>query len=118
MPTHIHTIKVDIYLVANEKALIFLDHDNTVHTLQDTITNILGRGTQPISLNLHLKNPSHLDNRQAYTYTYPSIPTQPHTTSTPRIRPYHASWHPKEFIYTDGSKVTGDPTLTTARVVV
>jgi ribonuclease HI len=29
----------------------------------------------------------------------------------PHIRPYRATWNPKEYIYTDGSLVTGNPTL-------
>ena len=29
----------------------------------------------------------------------------------PHIRPYHAAWNPKEYIYTDGSLVIGNPTL-------
>ena len=31
--------------------------------------------------------------------------------SPPHIRPYHAAWNPAEYIYTDGSLVTGNPTL-------
>jgi len=55
MPTHIYTPKLNIYLVANENALNLLDHDYKIHELQDTITKILGRDAQPVTLNFHLK---------------------------------------------------------------
>ena len=29
----------------------------------------------------------------------------------PQIRPYRAAWDPKAYVYTDGSLVTGNPTL-------
>ncbi len=29
----------------------------------------------------------------------------------PHIRPYYAEWDPKEYVYKDGSLVTGNPTL-------
>ena len=35
-----------------------------------------------------------------------TTPIQP-----PHIRPFHAAWNPKEYIYTDGSLVTGNPIL-------
>ena len=111
MATHIHTPKLNIYMVANERALNLLDHDYIVHALQDTITNILWRDAQPISLNLHLQNPSHLDHREAYIDKYPSIPTQPNTTMLCRVGPFHAACRPKYFIYTDASQITVNPTL-------
>ena len=97
--------------MANERVLNLLDHDYIVCALQNTITNILGRDAQPISLNLHLKNSPHLDCGQAYKDKYPSIPTQPHPTLACRASSFHAAWHPKDFIYTDGSQDTENPTL-------
>ena len=113
MLTHIHTPKLNIYLVANERALILLDLDCIVHALYDTITNILRRDAQPISINLHLQNPTHIviDCRQAYTDKYPSIFTHPPTTLVYRVIPFRAAWRPKDSIYTNGSQITGNLTL-------
>jgi hypothetical protein len=71
MPTHIHASKLNIHLVANERALNLLDHDYIVHAMQNTITNILGRDALPISLNLQLSPP------HPHTHTY---------THSPRLR--------------------------------
>ncbi len=62
---------------------------------------------QPISLSLDLKDSLHLDSIQAYKDTYPSMPMAPHTSNPPLIRKYYAAWDPTDFIYTDGSQVTG-----------
>ena len=42
---HKNNTKLNIYLVASEKALRLLNHDHITHALQDTLTNILGRDT-------------------------------------------------------------------------
>ncbi len=49
--------KLNIYLVANEKALKLLDSDYITHTLHETLSTILGRDTQPITFTLNLTNP-------------------------------------------------------------
>jgi len=71
---HKNNTKLNIYLVANEKALRFLNHDYITHTLHETLSTILGRGNQPITLTLNLKDPTQLDNIPAYKDPYPSIP--------------------------------------------
>ena len=72
---------------------------------------ILGRDTQPITLTLNLKDSAKLDSSQAYRDPYPFIPMNATLNNSPHIRPYRAAWNPKEYIYTDGSLVTGNPTL-------
>jgi len=63
-------MKLNIYLVANEKALRLLNHDYVTHTLRETLSRILGRDTQPITLNLNVNDPIHLDNvRSTRIYT-------------------------------------------------
>jgi ribonuclease HI len=105
-----HT-KLNIYLVANERALSLLDKDYITHTLHETLTNILGRDTRPITLTLNLKDPAQLDSSQAYKDPYPCIPMKTTPNRPPQIRPYRAAWDPKAYVYTDGSLVTGNPTL-------
>ena len=108
---HMHNTILNIYLVANEKALRLLNHDYVVHTLHETLSNLRGRDTQPIALNLNLNDPTHLDNIQVYKDPYPSIPSKTYTNDPPQIRPYHAAWNQTDFIYTNGPLVTCNPTL-------
>ena len=76
-------MRLNICLVANEKALQLFDHDYVTRILHDILSCILGQGTPPMNLNLNLIDPTHLDNSQAYKDTYPSIPSTPHTTDPP-----------------------------------
>ena len=39
------------------------------------------------------------------------IPMKTTPNQPPHIRPFYAAWNPKEYIYTDGSLVTGNPIL-------
>jgi ribonuclease HI len=64
-----------------------------------------------MTLNLHLKDSTQLDSSLAYKDPYPSIPSRTYPIDPPHIRPYHAAWNPKDFIYTDGSLITCNPTL-------
>jgi len=52
--------RLDIYLVANEKALRLLNHDYITHILHKTLSSLLGQDTQPITLNINLNDPTHL----------------------------------------------------------
>jgi len=47
----------------------------------------------------------------AYKDPYPSITSRPHTKEHLQTRPYQAVWNPTDFVYTDGSLVTRNPTL-------
>jgi hypothetical protein len=51
-----HSTKLNIYLVANEKAIQLLNHDYITHTLHETLSSLLGHDTRPITLNLQLKD--------------------------------------------------------------
>ena len=103
--------KLNIYLVANEKALSTLDRPKILHTLRDAFTKLEGAKTPAISLNLTMKDPQHIDNSQSYTYPYPETPTRTcHNTIYP-IGPFQAAWNPNNYIYTDGSQKRGNPTL-------
>jgi hypothetical protein len=80
---HNHNTKLNIYLVANKKALRLLDHDYVTHNLHETLSTLLDRDPQPITLNHNLKDPAHLDISQAYKDPYPSIPMKTYTNNPP-----------------------------------
>ncbi len=48
--------------------------------------------------------------RAAYTAPYPPHPLTPTHKDTTPIRHFHAAWTPTDFIYTDGSQITSNPT--------
>jgi hypothetical protein len=100
-----------MYVVTNEKALRLLDHAYVTCTLHESLSRILSREIHPITLNLNLTDPLQLGSRHAYKEAYSSLPIAPYATDPPRIHPYHAACDPTDFIYTDGSLVTGNPTL-------
>jgi len=65
-----------------------------------------------ISFNLHKKDPLHIDNNKSYTELYPQISQPTHNPKRSRpIKPFQAAWNPDNFIYTDGSQKTVNPTL-------
>ncbi len=86
-------MRFNIYPVANEKALRLLNHDYVSHTLHETLYRLLGRNTQPITLNLNLNDPAHLDNSQAYKDPYPSIPSKTYTNDPPPTKSAHIMQH-------------------------
>jgi hypothetical protein len=71
---HTHNTRLNIYLFANEKALRLLIQDYITHTLHETLPNLLGQNAQPITLNINLTDPIHLDISDAYKDPYPFIP--------------------------------------------
>jgi len=99
--------KLNIYLVSNGRALALLDRTHILTTLREAITNLLGKPPPPISLNLHKKNPPHIDSNTSYTNPYPDNPDSTHNPAKPSTRPFHAAWDPYDFIYTVGSQKAG-----------
>ena len=57
------------------------------------------------------KDASHLNIRAAYTAPYPSHPPQITHKDLNPIRNFHAVWTTTDFVYTNGSQITGSPTL-------
>ena len=70
---HKNNTKLNIYLVANEKAPRLLNPNYITHTLHETLSSILGQDIQPITLTFNLKDLAQLDSSQAYKDPYPSI---------------------------------------------
>ena len=107
--------KLNIYLIANEKALALLNHQHITNTLRLALTKLTGK-TTPITLNLKQKDPRHIDSHTTYTEQYPYT-QNPQYTPLPLIyKKFHAAWDPKRFVYTDGSQKRGNPTLGAAIV--
>jgi hypothetical protein len=102
--------KLNIYLIANEKALALLNHQQILDTLRPVLNNITGKPAH-ITINLQKKDPQHIDSHTSYTEQYPYTPTPPHTPHPLSPKSFHAAWDPKSFIYTDGSQKKGNPTL-------
>jgi hypothetical protein len=71
---HKNNTKLNICLVANVKTFRLLNSDYIIHTLHETLSFILGRDTQPITLTLNLKDPGQLDRSKSYKDPYPFIP--------------------------------------------
>jgi hypothetical protein len=94
--------KLNIYLVANEKALSILDQPKMLHTLREEFTKIEGAKTSAISLILTMKDPQHIDNSQSYTDPYPETTTRTRHNRRYPIRPFQAAWNSNDYIYTDG----------------
>jgi hypothetical protein len=55
---HTHNSRLDVNLVANEKALRLLNQDYITHTRHETLSNILGQNAQPITLTSTKPTPS------------------------------------------------------------
>ena len=94
-----------------KKTLRLLNHHYITHTLHETLSKLLGQDTQLITLNINLNDPTHMDSSLAYKDPYPSISSRTYPIDPPQIRLYHAAWNPTDFIYTDRSLVTSNPTL-------
>ena len=60
--------KLDIYLVSSERDLAILDRTHILTTLRKAITNLIGKPPPPMLLNLHKKDPPHIDSNTSYTY--------------------------------------------------
>jgi hypothetical protein len=62
--------KLNIYIVANERALALINKPKTINTLQAALTEVKGR-TPSITLNLHQKDSQQIDSHTTYTEQYP-----------------------------------------------
>jgi hypothetical protein len=98
--------KLNIYLVANEKALSTLGKPKILQTLKEALTKLNGEKANTITLNLTTKDPHQIDSNQAYTDPYPETITKTHHNTRYHIKPFQAAWSPIDYIYTDGSQKT------------
>jgi hypothetical protein len=98
-PTHNPTpttrnLKLDVYLVSNEKALALLDRAQILTTLRTNIPKLTGKPSPVISLNLGKKLSQHIDSHASYTYPYPDIPDPTQRPPHLPLRPFRAAWIP------------------------
>ena len=110
-PSQKRNPKLNIYLVANEKALATLDRPIILHTLREALANFIGKQPPHISLDLQMKDPQQIDSSQSCTDPYQEIPIQTPSHRRHPIRHFQAAWKPSGFIYTDGSQITVNQTL-------
>jgi len=102
-----HLKKLDIYLVANKKALGLLNQAQIITNLRDILNGLFNINLKTIPLDLNKKDPPYLDSRHAYTVPYllpPPPPPQPKPPPQPDntpIKHFHAAWQPSYYIYTD-----------------
>jgi hypothetical protein len=75
-PLQKRNTKLNIYLVANEKALSIVDQPIILHILQEALTKLVGTKPPHISLTLSMEDPQHIDSGQSYTNPYPKINPQ------------------------------------------
>jgi hypothetical protein len=100
---------LNIYLVANSKALSTLDPHTIYDKLRSTLT--LEQSKSIIhKFHTYSEDAIHIDSRTIYSTT-PTPTRQHHTTIIPHTTPHVRKWDPKSFVYTDGSHVKGNPVL-------
>ena len=120
-PRKMPKYKLNLYLVANSKMLDTINTTAVQGTLRTTIENIYNE-----EIRVHITNtPSQETAIDSTTRYHPvqasSQPPDPETTAVPykpplTIRDFVPAWDYRSFVYTDGSKVTGKPTLGAAAV--
>ena len=100
--------KLNIYLIANEKALALLNQQQISITLQQALTTLTGKAL-PINLNLQKKDPKHIDSHTTYTEQYPYTPNLQHTPLPLTYNKFQAAWDPKASCTRTGPKKRETP---------
>jgi hypothetical protein len=116
--THIHTTQnqqrpkynLHIYLVANSKALTQLDATHIHNTLNTILTQTYGLRTQTYMIDTTRPDATSIDSRKSYTNTPAPTQSRPNTIIL-QTTPHDRKWNPRDFVYTDGSLVKGNPIL-------
>ena len=103
---------INIYLVANSRALARLTPTQIIPTLANTARSLYGTSIQVTLPVPGREEDTTITSAQKYTRAdmEPPVPS-PGDKPPLRIFPHYPMWDNTEFIYTDGSKITGKPTL-------
>jgi hypothetical protein len=115
---HTHTTKgtqarkynLNIYIVANLKALTLLEPHSIQHTMNIALTQAYGHTVQTTLIDTTIIDATNI----ASNMSYKEIPTpiQTHQTTTIlNTQPHNRKLNPKDFVYTYGSQVKGNNTL-------
>jgi hypothetical protein len=101
---------MNIYIVANSKALPLLESNNIQNAMNEKLTPSYGHTVRTTLLDATTSYANNIDKSLAYK----DIPTpnQSHQTTTIiYTKARHIKWDPKDFLYIDGSEVKGNNTL-------
>ena len=99
-----------VYLVANSKALSQLDATNIHNALTTSLSQEYGQRLQTTKIDTTLSDAQNIDSSKSYTNT-PTKVLSHITTEILQTKTHSRRWNPREFLYTDGSQVKGNPTL-------
>lgn len=105
------TYNINIYLVANPKALSIINVTQVVTQLAAGIREIYNTTPDHISIHTDRQDPKTLDCSKKYDEAPPPPPPLPHNLPPLKLYIHKPRWDPNAFIYTDGSLVIGNPTL-------
>jgi len=105
---------MNIYIVANSKALTLLEQHNIQHTMNTALTQAYGHTVQTTVIDTTTLDATNIDSNTSYK-DIPN-PIQTHQTTIQYTKPHNRKWNPKDFVYTNGSQVKCNNTLG-ARVV-
>ena len=107
---------LDIYLVANQKALTAIDPNQVQTHLENAIRQTYGALHSKITITTTRPDPTSLDSHIQYNEAQPTVPVPPEKHTSPTYMPHHQRWDPEAFIYTDGSVTSGHPIIGAAVV--
>ena len=112
-PAALHKDKeMTVYLVANSRALQALDLPTAATALEEAASDYYQTYIPVTTPSAQRPDGLEIASNTAYTLagTEPAAP--PPLTHTPlHIRPHFPLWNKAEFVYTDGSVITGQPTI-------
>ena len=101
---------IEVYIIANSKALTLLDADNIQTTLNEALIQSYDQRVNTTRIDKTKPDANDIDCNISYKDT--STPVHPPTTTTIlKTNPHNRKWNPRDFVYTDGSQVKGNPIL-------
>jgi hypothetical protein len=108
--THHRKYNLDIYKVANSRALTLLEPHNIQRTMNTVLTQAYGHTVQTTLIDTPKLDATNIDSITSYK----DIPTPIQTYQTTTIlytKSHNRKWNPKDYVYTNGSQVKGNNTL-------
>jgi hypothetical protein len=106
--THPSKYNLDVYIIANSKALTLLDVDNIQTTLNEAPTQAYDQRLRTTQIDNTKPDANDIDCNTSYKDT-PILVHLHTTTSILQIDPRNRNRNPRDFVYKDGSLVKGTP---------
>jgi len=101
---------LNIYLVANQKALNLIEPNTTQQTMNIALTQAYGHTINTKLIDTNTPDALTIDSNTSYK-EIPAPIRKPHTPTILHTKPHTRKWNPEDFVYTDGSQVKGNNTL-------